>query len=358
MNSHAKLFWFKGIMKKNLQRWTSTKGDVKHRWNTLRKRIFCSLLSSCNAYLPTDIHRSIRKLSDLSHWKGSEYRTILLYVGIVVLRYTYTRHDRKTKKNVETPVLSTEEYENFLILSCASRIIHSSVYKCFLPIANDMFKAYVIGCIKIYGENTVGSNLHNLIHIVDDMSRNNIENVNELSTYKFENHLNLLGQKLKGFHRPLEQISRRILEFASLNSNIKEDVFNPEREIVPVLKYEIPPNTKTYSTITLKNVVTLSAKKIGDQWFMSHSGSIVKMKHATEINGIYTVHGYRLLRRESFFTTPMDSAYLSIFQSDGKTTEELIEFNTDDISAKMICLKFGAEFVYMPLLHTLDIFSN
>lgn len=147
-------------MKKDLQRWTGKTSDLEHRWNSLQERIICSLLSSRNAYLPTDIHRSIRELSDLSHWKGSEYRTILLYVGMVVLRNTYTRYDRKTKKNVEAPVLSTEEYGNFLILSCASRIIYSSVYKYYLPIAKDMFKAYILGCIRIYGENTVGSNLH------------------------------------------------------------------------------------------------------------------------------------------------------------------------------------------------------
>lgn len=70
------------------------------------------------------------------------------------------------------------------------------------------------------------------------MFQNSLQNINELSTNKYENYLNLLGMKLKGFHKPLEQISRRILEVASLNSNFKEEVFNPEREILPVLKFD------------------------------------------------------------------------------------------------------------------------
>lgn len=328
-------------MKKNLLRWTGKTKNLKHRWNGKKKEQFSSLLMSSNAYLPTDIHRSVRKLDELSYWKGSEYRTILLYVGMVALR----------------PILNTEEYENFLILSCACRIVHSSVYKNYFPIAKDMFNSYIHGCVRLYGEHTVGSNLHNLTHIIDDMNKSNIENITELSTYKYENYLHVLGMKLKGFNKPLEQISRRILEFSSSNFNYSKHAFNPECEVSPILKYQLPIEKQNYSRITLKNDVVLSSRKVGDQWFMTHSKFIVKMKHATEVNGVFSVYGYPLLRKKSFFKKPIDSVYLSIYESDGETTEELMQFNTNEISAKIMCVEFGSEFVYMPLLHTLDIFS-
>lgn len=335
-------FHFKGVMKKNLLRWKGNTKDLKHRWNGTKKEQFSSLLMTCNAYMPTDIHRSIRKFDDLSYWKGSEFRTILLYIGIVALH----------------PILNTEEYENFLMLSCACRIVYSSVYKNYFSIAKNMFDSYIHGCIRLYGEHTIGSNLHNLTHIIDDMNRSNVENIIELSTYKYENYLNVLGMKLKGFNKPLEQISRRILEVSSSHFNYSKHAFNSECVYTPILKYQLPFEQQNYSRITLKDNVVLTSRKVGDQWFMTHSGSVVKMKHATEINGVFSVYGYPLLQKKSFFTKPMDSVYLSIFQSDGKTATEPFQFNTDEISAKIMCLEFGSEFVYMPLLHTLDIFSN
>lgn len=60
----------------------------------------------------------------------------------------------------------------------------------------------------------------------DDMFRNIIENINELSTYEYENYLNLLGMQLNGLHKPLEQICRRILDVIDLNSNFKEGEFS------------------------------------------------------------------------------------------------------------------------------------
>lgn len=39
----------------------------------------------------------------------------------------------------------------------------------------------------------------------DDMFQNNIENINESSTHKYENYLNLLGMQLKRLHKPSEQ---------------------------------------------------------------------------------------------------------------------------------------------------------
>lgn len=62
--------------------------------------------------------------------------------------------------------------------------------------------------------------------------------------------------------------------------------------------------------------------------------------------------------KKSFFIKPIVSDHLSIYQSDGETDEKFTKFSTDEISAKILCYEYGSDFVYMPLLHTLDIFSN
>lgn len=125
-----------------------------------------------------------------------------------------------------------------------------------------------------------------------------------------------------------------------------------------MLQYELPLEKKKYFRITLKGNVILSSKKLGDQWFMTQSGSIVKMKCATEVNGIFKVIGQPLIDKRDFFINPIKSSYLSIYQSDGDITSELFDYDIASISAKMICLNYESEYVYMPLLHTLKCFIN
>lgn len=328
-----------GIMKKLLQRWTGKIKDKIRRWKKAKREHVSEILISQNASMPTEIHRSIRGLNDLSFWKGSEYRTILLYNGMVILR----------------SALDNDEYENFLILCCACTIVYSNVYKHFIPIAKKMFDQYIKGCIRIYGKHTVGSNLHNLTHIVEDMDVHDICNINELSTYKYENCLNLMLQKLKGFNKPLEQISRRILESTKL---VKFEVNGLKKEPFPVLEFNLAEEKDSYSKITLKGNVILSTRKIGDQWFLTHCGSIVKMRSATKISGEFKISGHSLRNICDFFISPINSTYLNIFKSDGVLNDELISYGLHSIKAKMVFLEYESEFVFIPLLHTLELFAH
>lgn len=329
-------------MKKNLLRWTGKTTNLARRWNTKKKDEVSRILHTCNKYRPTDIHRAIRTLDDLSYWKGSEFRSILLYVGMVAFR----------------SVLEDDEYENFLMICCACRIVYTSVYKHFIPLAKDMFDLYIKGCILLYGSHTIGSNLHNLTHVIEDMLENNVTNINDLSTYKYENCLNMLGMKLKGFNKPLEQISKRILEISSSNDDFSIHSFDNNDETPPILQYPLRAEEQKYEKITLKGQIVFSCRRLGDQWFATNSGSIVKFVHATHCNGVFSLCGYTLLQKDAFFTEPINSINLSIFQSDGKVGQDLFSYNIEDIAAKIMCLEFKSAFVYMPILHTLDEFTN
>lgn len=61
-------------------------------------------LSQCT--MPKEIHRSVRKIDVLAHWKGSEYRTFLYYLCFVILQDT----------------LPIQRYHYFLHLFCAITI--------------------------------------------------------------------------------------------------------------------------------------------------------------------------------------------------------------------------------------------
>lgn len=339
-----------GVMKKCLQRWTGNVKGYSRKWSKLTTEALSKYLIEANKRMPCDIHRSLRSLDELSNWKGVEFRTLLMYVGMVAFRPALadaSRHD---------------EYEHFLLLCCACTIVSCNVYKAYIPVAKNMFKAYVNEYIRLYGRHSISSNVHNLIHIVDDMIENNIDSINLMSTYKYENSLRLLGMKLQNCNRPLEQISRRLIEIFHLNTNLlrNEDQIeiDHDHEFSPHVEYELPSNKTFFSKITIKPDVILTSRKIGDQWFLTHTGDIVKMAYATKVENSYKVCGFSLKSRDPFFTKPMASTNLSIFKSDGELSTTLCMHEINSIAAKMICLEIEKSFVYIPLLHTLEILKK
>lgn len=75
-----------GIMRKCLYRWVFGEPKYKVKWSKLLTGLASRLLTKCQNEMPLDIHRAVRALDSLRHWKGLEYRTMLLYVGCVVLK--------------------------------------------------------------------------------------------------------------------------------------------------------------------------------------------------------------------------------------------------------------------------------
>lgn len=158
-----------GVTKKCLQRWMGSVKGYGHKWSKLTTDTVSRYLIEANKQMPSDIHRSLRGLDELSNWKGVEYRTFLMYIGMVVLR----------------PVLPNNEYEHFLLLCCACTMVSCNVYKLYIPLAKEMFKLYVKTYIDLYGRHSISSNIHNLIHIADDLIENDLDSIDQISTYKY-----------------------------------------------------------------------------------------------------------------------------------------------------------------------------
>lgn len=73
-----------GIMRKCMYRWVFGSKKYKSKWSRALIDLTSRLLIQCGKEMPLDFHRAIRKLDSLRHWKGVEYRTMLLYYGIVI----------------------------------------------------------------------------------------------------------------------------------------------------------------------------------------------------------------------------------------------------------------------------------
>lgn len=144
--------------------------------------------------LPAEFHRKVRGLDLLAFWKGLEYRTFLYYIGIVILKH----------------YLSREVYEHFLMLFCAITICSSEQYVNNLNLAQTLLEYFVEYFVDIYGEDYITSNVHNLLHLVNDVKRFGI--LTTFNTYPFESALFSIKNIIRSGHRPLAQIAKRLGE--------------------------------------------------------------------------------------------------------------------------------------------------
>jgi len=75
-----------GIMHKLLNTWISGQ-LLSVKLNSHSFKEISKHLQQLKVYVPLEINRKPRGLEDLARWKGTEYRTFLLYLGPIVLQY-------------------------------------------------------------------------------------------------------------------------------------------------------------------------------------------------------------------------------------------------------------------------------
>lgn len=298
---------------------------------------------NCNASKPTEIHRSIRALDCLNHWKALEFRTFLLYTGIVVLK----------------DHLSVEAYQNFLYLFCATTIFSSAQYLKtinFFNVAKCLLYDYVEQFINLYGLDTISSNVHNLIHVSEDVER--FGPLTNLFTYPFENSLGHTKSLLRHGNRPLAQVAKRLIE--TEHSEIMKPK-NEKKEQFPKLSNQL--NTmhqlngceNTFETITFDGFVLKNTEH--DKWFMTKNNWVVQMINVTRLENIVYIYGARVSKLENFFDTPFESKHINVFCAANKQEKPQL-FKLTDIKCKIFCLNYSNRLVFVPLLHTLDLMSK
>lgn len=329
-----------GIMKRCLFRWKCGTRNYRNFFKDATLNHINQLLLQANKNRPSEIHRSIRTFEYLNDWKGSEFRTFLLYVGKVVLK----------------DYLTDDEYKHFLVLSCSTILCSSNTYRSHVfgtstskCLVEALLDNYIEGYIYLYGEHSISSNVHNLCHIVDDVRR--FGELSSIDAYPFENTLGLIKQKLKTGNKPLEQISRRIYEINSVLTN-ESKIHGPKKSVVPVLQFSTKiDQMKVFKTIRFENFC-LSTRKFGDKWFQLNDGRVIEFCYAFKFRAEIIISGYEVKDLEFFFSEPFSSSHIDIFIADGERGRK-IQCVQPDIKCKNICLKYRDRLTFQPLLHTL-----
>lgn len=328
-----------GTMKKLMCIWLEGKVTKDFKLNKNDRLRLDDLLLKCNLNLPSEIHRSVRSIEWIKFWKGTEFRTLLLYIGVTVFR----------------DILHEDAYVHFLYLFSAVTICSTDTYKAYVPLAKNMFDCFIEMYIDLYGSNSITSNVHNLCHVVDNVNR--FGNLNTISTYPFENAARQIKLKLKQCNKSLEQVSRRIRE-QSLLQNQSADRKNSKERFIFKFPIEAPGNSNViqYKYICINKSVIISNRKKGDKWFLTKSDEIVEFKHAYITGDQVFISGTPLKDKRIFFSKPFDSSFINVYESDMSFDADK-KFSVNDIKCKMFCSEFEKKYVFVPLLHSFDEFN-
>jgi hypothetical protein len=261
--------------------------------------------------IPSDFARKPRSLKELDRWKATEFRLFLLYIGPVILK----RH------------LNKEHYENFLCFSLATSILLSNTKPQMVEYARQLMICFVSRSAKLYGNAFVVYNVHNLIHVADDVLKYNCT-LNKLSCFPFENYLQKLKKMIRSVSNPVAQIAKRMTEM------------------------EVICNEMT-STSDAARLSPCEQIDIGDadNCYLLTNGNVCFVREIWE-NGKLRVDILPKCHLQNWFQTPCDSSKMNIFSVGDADLRKMNQKEVlyHDLSKKLVHLAIEKSHVFLPLL--------
>lgn len=313
-----------GVMKQLLTLWIKVRSRPFSLHNDQIEMISKYMLMLA-PQIPSEFQRKPRGLSDFERFKATELRLFLLYIGPVVL-----------KEN-----LPNIYYKHFLKLHTAIRIL-SDVEDCISnnELAKNMLVDFVQEFKPLYGDHTINFNVHNLIHLANDvLSFGNLDNY---SAFKFENYMQILKKKIRKGSQALTQLVNRITE----EKGVIEKYGDTNSKKYPILGRKLRMNC--YESVEMKEF-KLSIKPPNN--FCILNGKVIKIeaiKYENELSFI----GKVVKHLRAFFVYPINSTDLNIFSSiNDLDFHDEIQFLNRNIQ-KVVCLKLGDSTVFLPNIHT------
>ena len=297
-----------GVTRKLMYLWLEGEKKVEKKTYRIKpssaKQIsfnLCACIESC----PLEFARKPRSLNNFKMFKATEWRTFLLYTGMVALKGI-------VKRNI---------YKNFLLLLSFMRVHLNSSYcadTSYRKHARKMVKAFICQYRELYGAKNVVYNVHNLIHIHRDSKE--YGSLDTVSAFNFENYLQNYKRMIRHGHNTMQQLIRRIDEerrFAIhtghlFSSATAKKYFHKHDQALPqclqAYSHDVAAQYKAvqfgmhrYSAFTADSCIRL------------RDGSVGKVMNVLELHDKSTLLVYREYRkRRPFFKYPMDSQFLGI----------------------------------------------
>lgn len=319
-----------GVMKKLIASlWCSGKPSAKLSYREIA-HISISLLNLA-PNIPLEFSRKPRSLNECKRWKATEFRQFLFYTGPLVL------------KNI----LSTDKYINFLTLHVATIILASPKHSELLEYAQSLMIYFVDTFISLYGQENVSHNVHNLLHISEDVRI--FGNLDDFSAFPFENYMKNLKKMIRKNDRPLQQIIMRKSECSILNVNPVTSVYpQAYKQHVkgPIILDHVL--LTQYEKIVLQNF-TLTNKNPDNCCKIDNT--IIKIENFAQTERGLIVIGKEFMHKTDFYKKPCNSSELGIFVVNHLCSSIKFWFINKIHIQKCVILPFEGEHVVFPFLH-------
>lgn len=331
-----------GIVRTILYIWKFEKPGLKFCQRIIDQ--ISSALENLAAHVPLEFSRKPRSLDELRRWKATEFRQFLLYTGIVVLKDILGKDFK-------------DRYECFLELHVAMTILLSEHYcRKYANYASALLRHFLEFFVIIYGPKFMTHNFHGLIHIAADTEV--FGALDNCSTFMFENYLFALKKLVRKNEKPLQQISKRLMEQIESNIHLlKFPFFNKDEHFRFTREHLKGPlffncTSPQYEAVIFQSFELRISKP--NSCCSLKDGSIVLLENiAFSPNFKCTVILCRpFLSLKPFYGKPLcESSSLGIYEVSnlGEVREEL----PSNVSHKMVLLPYRNNFVALPLLHSL-----
>lgn len=312
-------------------------GNVDAKWCKEHFDIVSEYLLSIKA--PSEIRgqRAIRDLNSVAKWKGIEFRNFSLYVGIIVLNGN----------------LPDYIFKHFLLYFCAYTIISSKRHLLSLSVvAEKSLRLFVERFKLIYGSQHFTMNLHNMLHVMEDVTR--FGAINTFSTYPFEGYLFEIKRLLRSGHLPLNQIANRLIESEVVKKDsskeIRKDVY-PQFMGAPSPHKSDNLNKLIFVKYELYSVVKFEKFQINcmrdeDRYILTKDNKIIEINHFVYFDGQTKIYGQAINDIRNYFELPIKSSEMLIFSSENLSKNPLELFEIEDILCKLFKMKRDKNFMY------------
>lgn len=205
-------------------------GPLTVRLGRRQKMELSRRLLSLTLQLPSEFQRKTRSIFHVRQWKATEFRFFLLYCGPIVL------------KNI----IPKDSYKHFLLLHVAFRILCSDDVAISLnSVAKKYLKKFVLALPLLYGTAAQVMNMHNLVHIADDVLNLGCS-LSRVNCFPFENALGAIKRSLRTAVKPISQFCRREHERKMLKN---------ERVTLP-MEFKIHKSKIVNGSIIIKRLTT------------------------------------------------------------------------------------------------------
>ncbi|XP_043478375.1 uncharacterized protein LOC122512027 isoform X2 [Leptopilina heterotoma] len=328
-----------GVTKKLISLWVLRKSKVKissDALNTISNRLL--LLRNT---IPVEFNRRPRTLWEYKFWKATEFRTFLLYAGVIVLQ------------NVEG--FSSELYSHFLLLHTAISILSSDRHICDprnIDVAHEMLQLFVTDFDSLYGKEFISYNVHNLLHLCADVKR--FGALGNFSAFKFENYMGTVKRMIRKGDKPLQQLARRYAEVENIqklkNYATEEFILDHAHNRGPLTQDCLTNIPKQYKNLKTKGF-SINCDDIRNNCVMLKDGTFLIVENILQLGGQdIKIVGHRLCFKGSLYEDP-DSRLINIYMANNVNEEEKHCLLLSDVISKAWKIPTSKGIAVIPLLH-------